>query len=96
SSLAEMTALGLPSILIPSPNVTNNHQEANARSLVDAGAAEMILEKDLTGSALLNRIQKLLRDDKLMKQMAEASKTFAMPNSATIIASELKRLQARK
>ncbi|MDQ0059404.1 undecaprenyldiphospho-muramoylpentapeptide beta-N-acetylglucosaminyltransferase [Paenibacillus harenae] len=96
SSLAEMTALGLPSILIPSPNVTNNHQEANARSLVDAGAAEMILEKDLTGESLLSRIQKLLNDDKLMKQMAEASKSFAMPDSAAIIASELKRLQTSK
>ncbi|MDQ0112870.1 undecaprenyldiphospho-muramoylpentapeptide beta-N-acetylglucosaminyltransferase [Paenibacillus harenae] len=96
SSLAEMTALGLPSILIPSPNVTNNHQEANARSLVDAGAAEMILEKDLTGQSLLSRIQKLLNDDKLMKQMAEASKSFAMPDSAAIIASELKRLQTSK
>lgn len=96
SSLAEMTALGLPSILIPSPNVTNNHQEANARSLVDAGAAEMILEKDLTGVELLSRIQKLLNDDKLMNQMAEASKSFAMPDSASIIASELKRLQMRK
>ena len=44
--LTELTALGLASVLIPSPYVTNNHQEANARSLVDQGAASMILEKD--------------------------------------------------
>src|SRR5690606_37977055 len=49
SSLAELTALGIPSVLVPSPNVTNNHQEPNARSLADAGAAVMLLEHELTG-----------------------------------------------
>lgn len=95
SSLAEMTALGLPSILIPSPNVTNNHQEANARSLADAGAAEMVLEKELSGKDLLARIRKLMGDAKTMKSMSAASKTFAMPDSASLIAAELNRLSLK-
>lgn len=92
SSLAEMTALGLPSILIPSPNVTNNHQEANARSLFDAGAAEMVLEKELTGENLLALIQEIVQDESRMKQMCQASKQLAVPNSASLIAEELKKL----
>lgn len=96
SSLAEMTALGLPSILIPSPNVTNNHQEANARSLVEAGAAEMLLEKELTGESLLTRIQAIVYDDTRMKQMSQASKRLSVPDSASLIAAELNRLIASK
>lgn len=96
SSLAEMTALGLPSILIPSPNVTNNHQEANARSLVAAGAAEMVLEKELSGEGLLELIQAVILDETRMKRMGHASKGLAVPDSASLIAAELKQLAARK
>ncbi len=52
SFLSEITSLGIPSILIPSPNVTNNHQEANARSLQQEGASEMVLEKELRPAEL--------------------------------------------
>lgn len=92
SSLAELTALGLPSILIPSPNVTNNHQEANARSLVDAGAAEMVLEHELSGELLLERIDAILQDSSRLLRMKEASRKLGMPGSAGIIAAELRRL----
>lgn len=53
TSLAELTSLGVPSILIPSPYVTNNHQEKNARALSDHGAAELLLESDLSSENLL-------------------------------------------
>ena len=56
-TLTEITALGKPSLLIPFPFAANNHQEHNARSLVKAGAAEMILEKDLRPGLLTDRIR---------------------------------------
>ncbi|MCR2803698.1 undecaprenyldiphospho-muramoylpentapeptide beta-N-acetylglucosaminyltransferase [Paenibacillus soyae] len=92
SSLAEITALGLPSILIPSPNVTNNHQEANARSLVNAGAAELLLEKDLSGQTLLTMMEKLLRDQERMTAMSGAAMRLAVPDSAARIAEALRQL----
>ena len=95
SSLAEITALGLPSILVPSPNVTANHQEANARSLVDAGAAEMILERNLSGSALLESIRAITSDASRLSEMSKASLSLGMPEAAVRIAAELKRLIVR-
>ncbi|SDT38729.1 UDP-N-acetylglucosamine-N-acetylmuramylpentapeptide N-acetylglucosamine transferase [Paenibacillaceae bacterium GAS479] len=92
SSLAEFTALGLPSILIPSPNVTNNHQEANARSLMDAGAAEMVLESELSGALLMERIDTILQDSGRLQRMKEASRKLGMPSSASILTGELRRL----
>lgn len=92
SSIAEITALGIPSILIPSPNVTNNHQEANARSVADAGAAEMMLEKNLSGAALFERIYSIMTDEQRLRTMSEASLQLGMPQSAALIVSELRRL----
>ena len=54
-TLAEVTAMGLPAILIPSPYVTNNHQEYNAKVL-ENGAAVVLLEKDLTPSKMIELI----------------------------------------
>src|SRR3954447_6402653 len=66
TTLAEITSLGIPSILVPSPYVTNNHQEKNARSLSDHGAAELLLEKDLNSKSLVKHIDMILLDkDKL-------------------------------
>ena len=50
STISELTALGVPAIIVPSPNVANNHQEHNARVLADVGGAVMLLEKDCSGS----------------------------------------------
>ena len=62
STLAELTALGVPAILIPSPYVAANHQEYNARELENNHAAKMILEKDLTGEKLISTIVSMLGD----------------------------------
>ncbi|PZD93889.1 undecaprenyldiphospho-muramoylpentapeptide beta-N-acetylglucosaminyltransferase [Paenibacillus sambharensis] len=96
SSLAEITALGVPSILIPSPNVTGNHQEPNARSLADAGAAVMILERDLTGQKLLAEIGGIVGREDRLQAMGEAARKLGMPQSANVIASEIKTLIKRK
>jgi UDP-N-acetylglucosamine--N-acetylmuramyl-(pentapeptide) pyrophosphoryl-undecaprenol N-acetylglucosamine transferase len=92
SSLAEITSLGVPSILIPSPNVTNNHQEPNARSLADAGAADMILERNLTGDLLFRHIRAIMGDTAYRGSMAQASRKLGMPNAATTIVEQITRL----
>jgi len=96
SSLAEITALGIPSILIPSPNVTNNHQEANARSLMVSGAAEIFLEKELSGGALFERIAALIKAEGLLTKMGLAALKLGMPQSAALIGQELKRLTDKR
>lgn len=88
--LAEITARGIPSVLIPSPNVTNNHQVLNARVLSDAGAAEMFLEKDLTGDLLRETMVKLLKDEKMLAAMSENSRDLGYPDSAHMIYLQLK------
>lgn len=92
SFLAEITALGLPSILIPSPNVTNNHQEANARLLVDAGAAELLLEKDLTGEELFSSIHKIMSDPIRSEHMSLQSIKMGQPDAAQLLLNEMLRL----
>ncbi|MBN6185938.1 undecaprenyldiphospho-muramoylpentapeptide beta-N-acetylglucosaminyltransferase [Aneurinibacillus sp. BA2021] len=90
SFLAEITALGLPSILIPSPYVTNNHQEKNARWLEDQGAARVILESQLTGASLLGEIDAVLQDEKRLQTMRDAARKLGQPDAATRVYQELK------
>ncbi|OPX22631.1 MAG: undecaprenyldiphospho-muramoylpentapeptide beta-N-acetylglucosaminyltransferase, partial [Candidatus Latescibacteria bacterium 4484_107] len=61
-TLAEITRCGLPAILVPYPYATANHQEHNARSLVEAGAAELILDRELSGERVGERVSALLED----------------------------------
>ena len=79
--LAEMTAKGLPGILIPYPYAAENHQEHNARALVEQGAAEMILDRDLTGEALLEKIEKVLFACERREKMAQKSKQAGKPEA---------------
>ncbi|ANS75111.1 UDP-N-acetylglucosamine--N-acetylmuramyl-(pentapeptide) pyrophosphoryl-undecaprenol N-acetylglucosamine transferase [Paenibacillus yonginensis] len=92
SFLAEVTSLGIPSILIPSPNVTNNHQEKNARNLEAAGAASVILETNLSGQTLFQEIQRLMKDEPARQAMAEAARKRGKPDSAHVIVEMLRRL----
>ncbi|GAB6092323.1 undecaprenyldiphospho-muramoylpentapeptide beta-N-acetylglucosaminyltransferase [Furfurilactobacillus curtus] len=82
TSLAEITALGRPSILIPSPYVTNDHQTKNAQSLVNQGAAEMISEAQLTAPRLIAVVDQLMNDPKRQAQMAMAAKKMGVPDAA--------------
>lgn len=82
TSLAEITALGIPSILIPSPNVTNDHQTKNAQSLVDSHAAKLIKDDEFTGTSLVDMIDKIMLDDSLRNQMKNSSKSQGMPHAA--------------
>ena len=79
--LSEMTAKGVPGILIPYPLAAENHQEYNARTLVDTGAAEMILDRDLNGEKLLESVQNILYNEKRRKQMAQNSMKAGKPEA---------------
>ena len=86
TGLAELTARGVPSILIPYPYAAENHQEFNARSLVEAGAARMILNKDLTAEILSATLDELLSAPDELKRMSQASLSLGKPNAADEIA----------
>lgn len=72
STISELTALGVPALIVPSPYVTNNHQEKNARALEEAGGAEVLLEKDSSGQALFQAVCGILRDGGRRREMETA------------------------
>ncbi len=91
-TLAEMSALGKAGILIPSPNVTNNHQEYNARALSDKGAAVTILEKDFQCNILCDTLMRLLNDTEYATSMGLASKKCGITDATDKIHSILEEL----
>ena len=82
STLSELSALGRPSILIPSPNVTNNHQEKNARVLERLGASEVLLEGQFDAKSLYDEVCRLLGDTERLAAMAAASKSAGHADAA--------------
>lgn len=90
--LAEITALGIPSIIIPSPYVANNHQVINARDLEKNNAAFVIEEKDFEKDLFITKIDEILGDNKVYKKMSESTKKIGITDSATRIYNEIERL----
>lgn len=84
-TVAEITACGKPSILIPSPNVTGNHQYYNAKVVADRGGAVLIEEKDLTGEKLFGTILRLMNHKPSLNAMAKASASIGRLDSAEAI-----------
>ena len=82
STISELTALGVPSIIVPSPNVTHNHQEHNARVLSDAGGAVLILEKDSSGRLLYDTARAILSDDGRRQAMSAAMASLGVIDAA--------------
>ena len=72
STISELTALGVPAIIVPSPNVTHNHQEHNARVLADAGGAVMLLERECSGDKLFDTACSILHDPDRRRRMSAA------------------------
>lgn len=72
STISELTALGVPALMVPSPYVTNNHQEKNARVLEKAGGAAVVLEKDATGQTLFQTACGILHDGDRRSTMERA------------------------
>ena len=86
TGLAELTARGVPAILIPYPYAAENHQEFNARALVEVGAARMILNRDLTAEILSATLDELLSSPDELKRMSQASLSLGKPHAADEIA----------
>jgi len=74
STLAELTAIGKAALLVPSPNVTDNHQEGNARGLEAVGAAEVVVERDLDIPTTIARVASVLSDGARLEAMATAAR----------------------
>ena len=86
---AELLAWGIPALLIPLPTAAADHQTHNARALAEAGAALMLLERELTGEKLWDALLRLGEDRDLRARMAAAARERARPNAARDIARKL-------
>ena len=85
STLGELAAMGKPALLVPSPNVTNHHQEKNARRLVEAGAAEMLLEGEFDAQSLYEKVLSLLSDPETLAKMSENMSLCGVPDATNRI-----------
>jgi len=84
--IAELTACGVPAILVPYPYAAENHQQANARELARVGAAEVISEGDLSPEQLAVRLSAIIDDEPRRRRMSEASLAWGKPDAATRLA----------
>lgn len=91
-TLAEISAVGLPSILIPKSYTAGNHQVMNAKSYENGGASIVIREDELSGEHLLNTILKILKDEKLMENMGNKSKEMASVDAVSTLVDEILKL----
>lgn len=96
STIAEITAIGIPTIFIPSPHVTNNHQYKNALVLKELDAASIIEEKDLTADNLIKEIDAIINDKARYEKMKKNAKSLSVNDSATKIYSLIKELVEKR
>ncbi len=92
STLSEIIALNIPSILIPSPYVPNNHQVKNALDLINNDACILIEEKDLKGDILVRTIDSIINDENKLKKIKNNLNSLKIDGSATIIYENIKKL----
>ena len=85
TTLSELTAAGKPAVLIPLPTAADDHQRKNAEVLRDAGAADVIEQKDLTGDLLADRILKMTADRARLTAMSAAARRLARPEATRVI-----------
>jgi UDP-N-acetylglucosamine--N-acetylmuramyl-(pentapeptide) pyrophosphoryl-undecaprenol N-acetylglucosamine transferase len=86
TTVAEIGVCGAPSILVPYPYATGNHQEANARALERAGGAEVLLDDEIDGGLLADRIRSLLSDGTRLRAMGERARAWSRPDAAEALA----------
>ena len=91
-TITEISNLGKPSILVPLPNVSHNHQLYNAKVLEKIGAAEIILDNEMEANKLNDAIEKIVLDKNRMKTMGEKALTVSTTNAEDKIYSEVKKL----
>ncbi|OJF96512.1 undecaprenyldiphospho-muramoylpentapeptide beta-N-acetylglucosaminyltransferase [Alkalibacterium sp. 20] len=95
TTLSELTSLGIPSILIPSPNVTEDHQTKNAQSLENKGAALVLKEEDLNAEQLVGKIDLLMNDNEKRDNMSHASKQLGKQEASDLIINTIVNLLKR-
>lgn len=89
TSVAEVAAAGLAAVFIPYPHAADNHQYFNAKSLVDAGAAEMIGQAEASGPALAERIRAYAADETALRQKQAAARKFSRPDAAEALVEDI-------
>ena len=92
TTASEVCVLGIPSIMIPSPYVPNNHQYYNAKALADKKASLLREEKDLTADSLVSSIDLLINDDNKLNEMADNALKLGTPNASNDIIKLMKEL----
>lgn len=85
STIGELCAAAMPAVIVPSPNVSENHQEKNARALERRGAAIVVTEKECTGEGLYDLVKELLSDPERLRSMSAAMNSMAVLDSAELI-----------
>lgn len=86
TSIAELTALGRPALLVPYPHATRDHQLHNARALVAAGGARVVEDADLTGTALVDAVEPWVLDDARRREAADMARAFGRRDAAGNVA----------
>ena len=86
TSIAEITALGRPAVLVPYPYATDDHQTRNARGVVEAGAGVLVADADLDGPGFAEAVIGLLTDRERRQAMAQASRLLGRPDAAARVA----------
>jgi UDP-N-acetylglucosamine--N-acetylmuramyl-(pentapeptide) pyrophosphoryl-undecaprenol N-acetylglucosamine transferase len=86
TTVAEITACGVPSLLVPYPYATGRHQEANARAVQRAGAASVLLDDQLSPEELADRIVSLVDHEERLRSMAGRAGAFGRPDAAERLA----------
>ncbi|MBR0385834.1 MAG: undecaprenyldiphospho-muramoylpentapeptide beta-N-acetylglucosaminyltransferase [Erysipelotrichaceae bacterium] len=96
TSACEYMVLGLPSIIVPSPYVPNNHQFLNAKAMMDNGASIILEEKDLTSENLIPLIEEIINDEARLLAMSEAARKMSHPDAADRIIDVINEMAGKK
>ena len=92
STLCELTALGKPSVLVPSPHVTDNHQEHNARAVERGGGAKVLLESEFTPEHLEETLSEMTAQKETLHAMKQAAAAMGHIDATEQLYQEVKRL----
>lgn len=94
-TIAELTACGIPSVLVPYPYATGRHQEANARAVERAGGAVVLLDDQTDGAALASNVERLLDRPDRLRAMERGARSFGRPEAADALASVVRSASGR-
>ncbi len=94
-AVSELAAAGKPSILVPLPGASDEHQLKNAQAFEKGGAARLVLDREMTGARLVEEVTRLIETPGLLEKMSTAARAFAKPGAAQRAADVLESVAAR-